>query len=358
MSQSTRREFAATLTVAAGALVFGRSAWAQSAKPLRIDVHSHSVPPIWLEFLKSQRQPAPRTVWNLNKHIADMDRGGVTTSILSLGSPGVWHGSDLTKIRTITRQVNEYNAKLSADYPGRFGQFATLPLMDIEGSVKEAIYALDELKADGICMRTPYGEILQGDPIFSPLYDELNRRKAVIFVHPQDAPCCRSLVPGVESQATLEYGQYTTRAIISLVVNGMAARYPDIQWIFSHAGGTMPFLVSRVIGRKMSEGADGTIALDPTDKARGEDGPARLAQLRRFYYEVAQQTNPVALGALRKVVPISQILFGTDYPASDSFGLAEPMADHAAGLAGVFKGAELAAVESGNALRLFPRYRK
>ena len=148
------------------------------------------------------------------------------------------------------------------------------------------------------------------------------------------------------------------KALVVDLDKDLWARYPDIQWVFAHAGGTMPFLVSRVVGRKMTEGADGTVILDPTDKARGGDGHARLAQLRRFYYEVAQQTNPVALGALRKVVPISQILFGTDYPASDSFGLAEPMADHAAGLAGVFKGVELTAVESGNWLRLFPKYRQ
>src|SRR5918993_2267196 len=154
----TRREFAAGLvTLAAGELLFSRRSAAQSATARRIDVHSHSVPPVWLTFLKAKGEPSPRTVWDLSKHLEDMDRGGVATSILSLGSPGVWHGTDLTAIRTITRQINEYNAKLGTDYPGRFGSFATLPLMDVEGSVREAVYALDTLKADGICMRTPYG---------------------------------------------------------------------------------------------------------------------------------------------------------------------------------------------------------
>lgn len=354
----TRRAFAASLAMfAAGELLFLRRLGAQTAKPHRIDVHSHSVPPVWLAFLKAQGLAPPRTVWNLSKHLEDMDRSGVATSLLSLGSPGVWHGTDLTAIRTITRQVNEYNAKLAADYPGRLGSFATLPLMDIEGSLKEAEYALDVLKADGICMRTPYGGILQGDPVFAPLYEELNRRRAIIFTHPQDAPCCRDLVPGVDGQAMLEYGQYTTRAIVGLVVSGMAARFQEVRWIFAHAGGTMPFLLSRIVGRKLSVGADGTVTLDPTDRSRAGRGAERLAQLRRFYYEVAQQTNPVALGALRRVVPPSQIVFGTDYPASDSGGLADPMVDHAAGLAGVFSGAELRAIESGNALRLFPKYR-
>ncbi len=136
----------------------------------------------------------------------------------------------------------------------------------------------------------------------------------------------------------------------------MAARYPNIRWVFAHAGGTMPFLLARIVGRKLPLGADGLVTLDPTDTSR-RDGQQRLAILRRFYYEVAQQTNAVALGALRRVVPVSQIVFGTDYPASDSGGKASPLIDHAAGLAGVFSGSDLRAIESENALKLFPRFR-
>jgi len=143
---------------------------------------------------------------------------------------------------------------------------------------------------------------------------------------------------------------------MSLLESRMAVRYPNIRWVFAHAGGTMPFLVSRIVGRKLPPGPDGLIMLDPTDRSRNS-GQERLDTIRRFYYECAQQTNVVALGALRRVVRISQIVFGTDYPASDSGGRATPIADHALGLAGVFSGAELRAVESENALRLFPKYR-
>jgi predicted TIM-barrel fold metal-dependent hydrolase len=256
----------------------------------------------------------------------------------------------------VAREINEYNTKLGVDYPGRFGHFATLPLMDIEGSVKEAEYALDVLKADGVCMRTPYGDIWHGDPVFEPLYQFLNSRNAVVFTHPQHAPRFELLVPGIASQSTIEYGTHTTSTIVSLLESRMTVRYPNIRWVFTHAGGTMPFLVARIVGRKLPVGPDGLITLDPKDASR-ENGPERLAEIRRFYYEVAQQTNVVALGALRRVVPISQIVFGTDYPASDSGGRASPLLDHAEGLAGVFSGDELRAVERENALRLFPKYR-
>ena len=356
--QPSRREFVASLAgAAAGGLLLSGGAAAQQARPRLIDFHCHSVPPAWIAFLKAQRAELPtNNPWTLSKHLEDMDRGGVYTSLLSVVSPGIWHGPDLQAIRTVARQINEFNAKLGVDRPGRFGSFATLPLLDIDGSLREAEYALDVLKADGICMRTPYGNLWHGDPVFAPLFDELNRRSAVVFTHPQDAHWSEGLVPGIETEATIEYGTHTTRTIVSLLESGAAARYPNIRWVFAHAGGTMPFLLSRIVGRKLALGADGTVALDPTDRARN-DGAGRLAQLRRFFYDTAQQTNPVALGALRRVVPISQVVFGTDYPESSSGGRAEPITDHAAGLSGVFSGDELRAVQRENAVKLFPKYR-
>ena len=353
----SRRKFAAGLvSLAAGPLLLPQRSAAQSGRPRRIDFHCHPVPPAWVAFLKTQGLGSPGNSWQLSKHLADMDRAGVSTSLLSLASPGVWHGRDLAAIRRVAREVNEFTAKLGVDHPGRFGTFATLPLPDVDGSLPEVAYAFDVLKADGICMRTPYGNVWHGDPVFAPLYEELNRRNAVVFTHPQDADCCENLVPGIPSQSSIEYGTHTTRTIVSLLESGMAARYPNIRWVFAHAGGTMPFLLARIVGRKLPAGPDGLVTLDPSDTSR-QGGAERLALLRRFYYEVAQQTNVVALGALRRVVPISQIVFGTDYPASDSGGRASPLLDHATGLAGVFSGDDLRAVESENALRLFPKYR-
>jgi predicted TIM-barrel fold metal-dependent hydrolase len=352
-----RRAFIGALAgVAAGAFASARPAAQQVIGRHRIDFHCHSVPPAMRKFLTANGYGDIMNSWNLSKHLEDMDKGGVATSLLSIASPGVWHGRDIGAIRAATREINDYNAKLTVDYPKKFGMFALLPLPDVEGSLKEVEYAFDTLKADGVGMRTPYGDLWHGEPIFEPLYQELNRRNAIVFTHPQDAPCCQDLVPGVPSQSTIEYGTHTTRTITSLLESRMAVRYPNIRWVFAHAGGTMPFLVSRIVGRKLPLGPDGMIMLDPSDQSRNS-GQERLATLRRFYYECAQQTNVVALGALRRVVPISQIVFGTDYPASDSGGRATPIADHAIGLAGVFSGADLRAVESENALRLLPKYR-
>lgn len=355
-AHTTRRAFVGGIVgMAASGLLSSRRIVAQQRS--RVDFHCHPVPPAWIEFLKATRSELPtNNPWSLSKHLEDMDRAGIRTSLLSLASPGIWHGHDLQAVRKMARQVNEFVARLGVDHPGRFGNFATVPLPDIEGSVREVEYAFDVLKADGICMRTPYDYTWQGDPVFAPLYEELNRRQAVVFTHPQSAPWAENLVPGVETQAAIEYGTHTTRAIVSILESGVATRYPEIRWVFAHAGGTMPFLIPRIVGRKLPVGPDGMISVDPTDRSR-VDGAGKLAQIRRFYYDTAQQTNAVALGALRKVVPLSQIVFGSDYPESGSGGRAEPLIDHAAGLASVFSGDELRAIECENAFKLFPKYK-
>ena len=131
-----------------------------------------------------------------------------------------------------------------ADHPGRFGMFSTVPLPDVDGCLREIEYSQDTLKADGVCMMTSYQGKYPGDPAFEPVMSELNRRKAVVFFHPVKAECCKDLQPEL-APALIELGTDTTRAIASVIFDGTASRYPDIRFIFSHGGGTMPYLMTR-----------------------------------------------------------------------------------------------------------------
>ena len=216
-----------------------------SAKPHRIDVHHHIIPPMQVEALRRNRGGNPAK-WSPAMSLEDMDKGGVATSITSVQNPGVWFGKVDEEARKLARECNEYAAKLEQDHPGRFRTFAVIPLPDTEGSLREIEYALDTLKAEGIALWTSYSGKYLGDPAFVPVFEELNRRKAVVYTHPTGPDCCNNLVKGVPV-SSLEYNHDTTRTIASLVFGDgkTALRCPDIKFIWSHAGGTLPFLISR-----------------------------------------------------------------------------------------------------------------
>src|SRR5581483_8750373 len=191
------------------------------AKTKRIDVHHHFTPPAFNEVRERGAGAADKT-WSVEAMLEDMDKGGLTSVIHSTAGTNLGN-----KARSLARAANEHAAKLSADYPGRFGSWATLPMPDIEGSLEEIAYALDTLKADGIYLWTNYDGKHLGDPAFNPIYEELNRRKSVCFVHPVGAPCCGNVVPGINPSA-IEYGTDTTRAIARMIFTGCTRRYPDM----------------------------------------------------------------------------------------------------------------------------------
>jgi predicted TIM-barrel fold metal-dependent hydrolase len=319
----------------------------------RIDVHNHFTSPGWFKELESANLvPAARKGWTPAKTIEAMDKSGTATALISTGQAGGAFTPDRLKqrgvtpaqaaesIRRLAREANEYGAKLAADYPGRFVLMASLPMPELDASLKELEYALDTLKAGGAFLPTSYADKYIGDSAFTPLLEELNRRKVTVYTHPTDAACCIGIIPKLPPN-TIEYGTDTTRMIMSLVVNDAPNKFRDIRWIFSHAGGTLPFLVERIVGSR------GDLAETLTNAAEHD---SRLDQLRRFYYDTAQTANPVAMTALKQVVGVDQIVFGTDFPYST-------MVDHVEGLArsGALDAQELERVYRGNSERFLPQ---
>jgi predicted TIM-barrel fold metal-dependent hydrolase len=334
-----RRTVLQGIAVLGADALFARKGRAAEAPGAIIDVHHHLYPPTYVtELGRADQTLAAAKEWSPARSLEDMDKAGVATSIASITTPGVSFGDDALA-RRLARECNEYAARLASDHPGRFGSFAILPWPNADASLREIEYSLDTLKADGIGMLTNYGDKWFGDPYFAPIFEELNRRKAVIYTHPTVANCCRNALPGVPDVA-IEYGTDTTRAIARTVFGGTSRRYPDIRIIFSHAGGTMPFLIERLVNLAKT-------AQYATQLPRGY-----MAEATKFYYDTAQASNPAAMSALRKVVPVSQIVFGTDYPFRTSI-------DHVKGLkeCGVFSAQELRAIERENPLKLLPRHR-
>jgi predicted TIM-barrel fold metal-dependent hydrolase len=338
-----RRSF---LTAALASLGIGATGLASRALagqgavsgPRRIDIHHHFAPPAWVTEVRGRPmlQPA-NTRWTPEQSIADMDRGGVAAAMVSITNPGLYFG-DLAVTRRLARACNDYGARLVQDHPTRFGLFAAMPLPDVDATLAEIAYACDTLKADGIGLLTSYGDMWLGNPAFRPVMEELNRRRAVVHVHPTAANCCRNLdyAPGI-GPGTIEYGTDTTRAIIGVTFSGDAARYPNVRFIWSHGGGSVPFLAGRI------DGASGAA------KDRLPEG--FIAGIRKYFYDLAGAANKGVAASLLQLVPATQVLFGTDFPPG---GTSLDVANALSSL-GVFNAGDLRAIERDNAVKLLPR---
>jgi len=339
-----RRQFLALSGALGAGLVVDRmrsTAARAAGEAQRIDVHHHVYPPFYLERERArilhvvQTDPAAILAWTPQRAIEEMDANGVATAIVSL-VPGVWFGS-VDEGRLLARAYHDYAARMVVDHPGRFGFFAALPLPDIEGSLTELAHALDVLKADGVVLMTSYGDKWPGDKLYDPVFKELNKRKAVVFFHPTAPNCCVGLNDGVAPAAT-EFLFDTTRAITSLLASGTFARYPDIRFIFAHAGGATTVLADRI---------DAYFARKPEFKQRLPHGA--LYELKRLHYDVTSSVNPRSIAALANLVPVRQMLFGSDYPVLPIAATAGPLD------AFDMPAAAKQMINRDNALALFPR---
>lgn len=339
---TSRRQFLAGLGAVGAASLLPKPAPAQGA-PTLIDTHHHFYPPeyqkLWLDWEVARKLPhfPSQVAWSKAKAIEDMDKDGVKTSMLSLAStPGVWLDLQAPEVGRLARACNDFGAEMVRDNPGRFGLFATLSMLDPDATLKEIEYAFDTLKADGVGLQSNYGDKWLGHPSYKPVFEELNRRKAVVYVHPLVASCCGNLSVGT-FPAVIEVPHDTTRTVTSLLLSGTLARTRDIKWLFSHAGGTIPMMAARI---------DSFYGKRPNLKEFAPDGI--LGELARLNYDTANATSAPAIAALTKLVPASQVTYGSDYPY---FGMGQFKDLQALGLSA----ADLKAIGSENAMRLVPR---
>ena len=300
----------------------------------KIDVHHHIVPEEYLATLASVGiknavgEPFPK--WDSENTLAFMDRQGIAIAINSISAPGIYFGNnDFTQ--KLARKCNEISAYIVNQNPNRFGAFAILPLPDIEASIVELEYALDTLQLDGVVLLTNFGGIYLGDAHYDDLFYELNRRKAVVLVHPSIPPL--DTLPVIIKPAVLEFVFDTTRAIANLIHRGAIKRFTDIRFIFSHGGGTVPFIAWRITyGNKKI-----------------------INQLKHFYYDTAVSATPYALSSLMSLVEPTQVLYGSDYPFSPE-RIVTLMNE---GLQNYnFEKATLSKILQENAVNLFPRFKK
>lgn len=353
---ASRRQFLTGLAAAGAAaatmtsgLALGQQA--KTAKPKHhgvIDVHHHFWAP---EYLKAQddwedahhvpHAPAMQN-WRPEVSLAEMDRAGVQTSMLSLASisQGFW-GLDAAAASNVCRACADYGAKVISDHKGRFGLFAPLNMLDTDSSLKEAEYAFDQVHADGIGLQSSYGEKYLGDPSFDPIWQELNRRKAVVFVHGPNSACCSAIKDGPGMFGSIvEVTFDVTRACASLLTGGALVKYPNIEWIIAYGGGTLPFVAGRINNfiKQMKNAPD----IAPNGVT---------AELQKFNVDTVNVTNASSMAALMKFLPTSHILYGTDFFYFNNDQLDDIDQRH-------LSAKDQAAILSGNAKRLVPRLAK
>ncbi|MEV8066850.1 amidohydrolase family protein [Streptomyces sp. NPDC085995] len=313
--------------------------------PDRIDVHHHIVPPMWSnalylhgrEFLGKRFDGLPSLGWGVDSALSMMDEQGVAASILSVTSPGV-HLGDREQARGLARSANEYTAQAVEAHPERFGFFASLPLPDVEAAVAEAAYALDTLGADGVVLMSNVRGAYPGADDHEPLWAELDRRKAVVFLHPAQPP-----LPLLHDTAgpLVDYVYDTTRAAVDLVLGGVLRRHPDVKIILAHGGGFLPYAAHRFAG------------LAPAVGETTRDADELIEDFARFYFDTALSAGPAALPSLLAFARPGHLLFGSDWPVAPAevgasqreFLEAYPCDD-----------AVMKAVNRGNAAELFPRF--
>jgi 6-methylsalicylate decarboxylase len=342
---SRRKVLAIMSAVGAGMALAPRSfAQGVGGGPRIIDTHHHIFPPTFTaRNLKRMTDDSPTfpgsfyTKWTPRYSLEQMDKNGVATAIGSMTSPGVWFG-DIAEGRKNARDCNEYGAKLAQDYPGRFGMWGAIPLPDTDGSLHEIEYIYDMLKLDGIGLLTSYddGKLL-GHPNFAPVLEELNRRKAVIFVHPTIS-CCGFPIAHL-NRVSIDFPTDTTRTITDLIYSGSLMRFPNIRWIFSHGGGTILMLTPRLSGG----------GLTPEEKAATiPNGFER--ELQKLYYDIASVClSPIPMAAVLNGIPKEHLLFGSDIPffTIERIAAAVNKFDVSAG--------DLRMIQRENALQLIPR---
>jgi predicted TIM-barrel fold metal-dependent hydrolase len=306
----------------------------------RIDVHQHLVPPVWRTVLAERGLDsggAAIPAWSAHSAISMMDTQSIATGILSVTAPGVHLGND-SQARALARSVNDFGAELVKDRPDRIGMFASIPLPDVDAALYEAEYALDVLGADGVVlMSNVHGRYL-GDADFEPLWAELNRRAAVVFIHPAEPALAR--VHGTPAPL-LDYVFDTTRTAVDLALSGTMDRYRDVKVILSHGGGFVPYAAYRF----------STLATMLFDLSHDKDRIIR--DLKRFYFDTALAASPSSLPSLLTFAEPGHILYGSDWPfAPEPAGMvfnqyldAHSYDDHH----------QHSAINRGNAEILFPR---
>lgn len=271
-----------------------------------IDLHTHIILPEYVKVLKAHgaelEETFPLPEWDVERHIAFMDRAGIRTAVLTMPAPQPYYG-DVKESAKCIRHVNEVLAKMKQQYPGRFKFCAALPLPDVNAAIREAAYALDTLGADGVKLATNSRGQYLGDGELDPLMAALNERHAVIIIHPhRPTPYSKEII-ATTPLAMYEYPAETSRAVVNMLARNVLVRYPNLKVVVPHCGSFLPLALPRmksILPAMVKQGY-----MQPIDWE---------SNLSRLYFDLAGRPTIEVLRSLLTITTPDHILYGSDYP--------------------------------------------
>ena len=259
-----------------------------------IDIHHHILPEFYIDSLANigirKAAGIPFPPWSIESSIEFIENHGIEKAIVSISCPGVYFG-DEDFSSDLARKCNEYSKNLTEQHSDYFGAFATLPIPNKEASLEELKYSLDELKLNGICLLSNYDGLYLGDSFFNEIYTELNKRKTVVFIHPNE-PFKNKEGFKDTAAAAYEFVFDTTRTVANMLSKGIPKKFPNIKFILAHAGGTVPFIAWRLAF-----------------------GSSRILKfIQNYYYDLALSATPYVFSCLKELIEPNHIVYGSDFP--------------------------------------------
>ena len=307
-----RREFLKISSVAAMSIFLGDLKMVEAKNFSRkIDFHAHAILPSYVEGLKKLKIDAqfeegfPLPKWSVDEHLKFMDDAGIDFTILSMATPHIYNGKKFEKISIeVARQINEEFSAICKKFPDKFGFVATIPMPSVEGSIEEIKFSTEKLGALGVKVASNSDGIYLGDEILDPIFEELNRKKSLVILHPSPAKNLpREKVVTGKVMALFEYPADTTRAVLNLLANGTLEKFSEIKFVVPHCGSFLPYMKQRA--GAMFQMLAGMNLMPPTDISAG---------LKKLYFDLAGDPMPEQMDFLLKISDENHLIYGSDYP--------------------------------------------
>jgi predicted TIM-barrel fold metal-dependent hydrolase len=284
------------------------------------DVHAHYVPQAFGDFMGDRwgprvgpgvpklgiaKHPVSDAKPDISGRLEWMDAAGVGRQVLSTHRPP-YLPDEAEGVKAI-HLLNDGYAELAHRHPDRFSSFVMLPLPHIDASLKEMARGLDQLGCVGVNMHVTCFNRSVGETEFEPIYAEMNRRGAILFVHPSTNGACTPLINDYKFTAAVGTSVEDACFVLHMIAKQIPYRYPNIKFIVPHLGGPIPMLLNRLDEQGQNPGHHPNLAEKPSVTAK------------KFYYDTVCYGSKAAFTCALEAFGEDHLVTGSDYPVLQDY---------------------------------------